>query len=129
MTSAMADSSSITMMSPRAAPSELMSARLVACRRRGSKKMHETRSDSTFSPYQSGTRRVRIPSGLPGVALTAARQACALLGVDTVTEPGGQPRERHGQQEVTTMGHLHPCLLYTSPSPRDGLLSRMPSSA
>ena len=29
--------------------------------------------------------------------------------------------------------HLHamkePCLLYTSPSPRDGLLSRMPSSA
>src|SRR5665647_2131475 len=25
--------------------------------------------------------------------------------------------------------HLYPCLLYTSPSPRDGLLSRMPSSA
>ena len=24
---------------------------------------------------------------------------------------------------------LYPCLLYTSPSPRDGLLSRMPSSA
>src|SRR5665647_2081476 len=24
---------------------------------------------------------------------------------------------------------LRPCLLYTSPSPRDGLLSRMPSSA
>ena len=26
-------------------------------------------------------------------------------------------------------GHLDYCLLYTSPSPRDGLLSRMPSSA
>ena len=25
--------------------------------------------------------------------------------------------------------NLYPCLLYTSPSPRDGLLSRMPSSA
>ena len=25
--------------------------------------------------------------------------------------------------------HSHVCLLYTSPSPRDGLLSRMPSSA
>ena len=25
--------------------------------------------------------------------------------------------------------HVVPCLLYTSPSPRDGLLSRMPSSA
>ena len=28
-----------------------------------------------------------------------------------------------------TPAHLHICLLYTSPSPRDGLLSRMPSSA
>ena len=27
------------------------------------------------------------------------------------------------------MQHLQICLLYTSPSPRDGLLSRMPSSA
>ena len=26
-------------------------------------------------------------------------------------------------------GGYHACLLYTSPSPRDGLLSRMPSSA
>ena len=26
-------------------------------------------------------------------------------------------------------GDAKPCLLYTSPSPRDGLLSRMPSSA
>ena len=26
-------------------------------------------------------------------------------------------------------GHFQNCLLYTSPSPRDGLLSRMPSSA
>ena len=26
-------------------------------------------------------------------------------------------------------GHFYACLLYTSPSPRDGLLSRMPSSA
>ena len=31
---------------------------------------------------------------------------------------------------VTTKGVANvPCLLYTSPSPRDGLLSRMPSSA
>ena len=32
--------------------------------------------------------------------------------------------------EVKDYGnHIHYCLLYTSPSPRDGLLSRMPSSA
>ena len=29
----------------------------------------------------------------------------------------------------TRLADLTPCLLYTSPSPRDGLLSRMPSSA
>ena len=29
----------------------------------------------------------------------------------------------------STMPQNRPCLLYTSPSPRDGLLSRMPSSA
>ena len=27
------------------------------------------------------------------------------------------------------IGNVRTCLLYTSPSPRDGLLSRMPSSA
>ena len=31
--------------------------------------------------------------------------------------------------EAEHQGHHTPCLLYTSPSPRDGLLSRMPSSA
>ena len=29
----------------------------------------------------------------------------------------------------TVIADITPCLLYTSPSPRDGLLSRMPSSA
>ena len=31
--------------------------------------------------------------------------------------------------DVTLPARRAPCLLYTSPSPRDGLLSRMPSSA
>ena len=30
---------------------------------------------------------------------------------------------------VVVSGLIYTCLLYTSPSPRDGLLSRMPSSA
>ena len=30
---------------------------------------------------------------------------------------------------IDLYGRGEPCLLYTSPSPRDGLLSRMPSSA
>ena len=34
-----------------------------------------------------------------------------------------------GKQHSAVMALLYICLLYTSPSPRDGLLSRMPSSA
>ena len=38
-------------------------------------------------------------------------------------------RRRVLEPEDKTCAHCHRCLLYTSPSPRDGLLSRMPSSA
>ena len=34
-----------------------------------------------------------------------------------------------GKQSEFVLGKFNDCLLYTSPSPRDGLLSRMPSSA
>src|SRR5680860_1886623 len=34
-----------------------------------------------------------------------------------------------GHLAVEVSGQYYDCLLYTSPSPRDGLLSRMPSSA
>ena len=37
------------------------------------------------------------------------------------------PRERSIQLNI--LGNVHSCLLYTSPSPRDATLSRMPSSA
>ena len=42
---------------------------------------------------------------------------------------GVVPTEIHGDRVPPVLRHLHTCLLYTSPSPRDGLLSRMPSSA
>ena len=34
-----------------------------------------------------------------------------------------------GIEDLGAVNEHQPCLLYTSPSPRDGLLSRMPSSA
>ena len=34
-----------------------------------------------------------------------------------------------GEKRFGDVIMIHSCLLYTSPSPRDGLLSRMPSSA
>ena len=43
------------------------------------------------------------------------------------------PFKREQKSEIEYKGrvlqHKYSCLLYTSPSPRDGLLSRMPSSA
>ena len=39
----------------------------------------------------------------------------------------GMPSQPDGKGGYRDMAY--PCLLYTSPSPRDGLLSRMPSSA
>ena len=60
-----------------------------------------------------------------------------------ITYPNGQhtiklrtiPEQESPWIVAHELGHLvlraagYPCLLYTSPSPRDGLLSRMPSSA
>ena len=41
----------------------------------------------------------------------------------------GATKEEVLEQTGHTVGLDNVCLLYTSPSPRDGLLSRMPSSA
>ena len=58
-----------------------------------------------------------------------------------LNEPSGLALDRQGTSLYTVsddtriifnldlQGRIIPCLLYTSPSPRDGLLSRMPSSA
>ena len=56
-------------------------------------------------------------------------------GVDvhgtTVNAGPEYPAWANAVHAATSANHLHniTCLLYTSPSPRDGLLSRMPSSA
>ena len=42
---------------------------------------------------------------------------------------GSQPALAHKPKGGTYQDISYTCLLYTSPSPRDGLLSRMPSSA
>ena len=43
---------------------------------------------------------------------------------DPITDKGKAPKKGSNPNP-----NPNPCLLYTSPSPRDGLLSRMPSSA
>ena len=55
-------------------------------------------------------------------------QAPGFVEIDLVGHEGGDPRGEFAQTLMVT-DVFTGCLLYTSPSPRDGLLSRMPSSA
>ena len=57
-----------------------------------------------------------------------------LIGFSIYNRPSQEEMERaqRYQDSIQTVAQLEQakrCLLYTSPSPRDGLLSRMPSSA
>ena len=52
-----------------------------------------------------------------------------LTGEATVTHEGATAYTDAGAGWTDTVDGSGTCLLYTSPSPRDGLLSRMPSSA
>ena len=65
--------------------------------------------------------------------LTAARAECRLSGnVEKAAAnlPGIVEHRFHQLQEIEAiLEYLNICLLYTSPSPRDATLSRMPSSA
>ena len=49
--------------------------------------------------------------------------------VDFAMDGGGQTLNDRHQKRGKMLPRHRVCLLYTSPSPRDGLLSRMPSSA
>ena len=54
-------------------------------------------------------------------AMAAVEAAAGDKGHVVLLDPAGRKFDHHVAEEF--------CLLYTSPSPRDGLLSRMPSSA
>ena len=71
------------------------------------------------------------------IALTLGRLGIRIAGTST-TEDGANSISKYlNQTGIEGRGYLLDvaedesvaCLLYTSPSPRDGLLSRMPSSA
>ena len=87
----------------------------------------------TNSGTNSGT--ITITDGANG-AITATPNGTGTVVVGGNTNPGtlvlNCESNSHGiklQSPAHSSAQSHPCLLYTSPSPRDGLLSRMPSSA
>ena len=75
-------------------------------------------------------RQLTLISGLFSVSLTSEAQRLEEITVIGVVPAGSSidakklafPIQTANAQDID-------CLLYTSPSPRDGLLSRMPSSA
>ena len=49
--------------------------------------------------------------------------------IESELDATGKEIQEDGMDQFNRPGWVNRCLLYTSPSPRDGLLSRMPSSA
>ena len=88
--------------------------------------MNSSLSTST-SPRTLRLRALAAICGVLGLAAFAASPAGAAPNVDGKFAVSGVGTNN----EITKGpdGNLWVCLLYTSPSPRDGLLSRMPSSA
>ena len=68
----------------------------------------------------------------PSRTLPVTILAVVLLAAGVVAIIAAIQRLQHGslpQWVAWGRGHMTTCLLYTSPSPRDATLSRMPSSA
>ena len=73
-----------------------------------------------------GRLGVRQPDVYGRQDLDTLRKLCTEWGKDL----GLEVEVRQTDDEAEMVHWMHQaCLLYTSPSPRDGLLSRMPSSA
>ena len=71
-----------------------------------------------ISPAKSLNFESQLPTGFSSEAcfLNEAEQLNALL-------------KNQSPKALSGLMHISPCLLYTSPSPRDRYISRMPSSA
>ena len=71
---------------------------------------------------------VTMKDTIEGVTKDVARKYGKIAG-NKIAEPKLQNKMMIELNDLLTSGSGKGCLLYTSPSPRDGLLSRMPSSA
>ena len=79
---------------------------------------------SSVTKYDKLLRRLGAP-----VEITEVEQI-EQEALTAVTAPDTSGSQGVSTETLSKLGSSsNPCLLYTSPSPRDGLLSRMPSSA
>ena len=82
-------------------------------------------SEGATDPPPSNSRR----NFLKQAGATVAAVAFVGIGVPGVLKDPHFPSMAESSGAILVDPTLCICLLYTSPSPRDGLLSRMPSSA
>ena len=82
---------------------------------------------------QRSASRVTVPMGATGGRTPPSKATMALLATSVVSAVWAAamltPPGRIAYVYLFAYSEFYICLLYTSPSPRDGLLSRMPSSA
>ena len=89
-------------------------------------------SHSQCSRIDAAASAVRVPAQHTVAARTVRGLCAARERRRAASEARTRTDRRHRELELTVATAQAPtatCLLYTSPSPRDGLLSRMPSSA
>ena len=79
----------------------------------------------TVPPYGGDTQWTNLVAAYAALSPTLQAFVDSLRGIHRFSAPGGGSAAYQERLKNRTMI----CLLYTSPSPRDGLLSRMPSSA
>ena len=91
------------------------------------------KTDVTIGKYNYGGLFLRMPwtKGIKGEAVNGARQRGARAEGQRApwVDVGMEIEGRDDWGHIAIFDHGKNCLLYTSPSPRDATLSRMPSSA
>ena len=95
---------------------------------RSSQDIHSTGATSSNKKVLTSPSKSNIPANKIARKSTASKLSSKELGIER-----RKAMSTHGKSAINssdrTRTDVKSCLLYTSPSPRDGLLSRMPSSA
>ena len=91
-------------------------------------KRASARQITAVIPYFGYARADRKTAGRESITAKLTANILVKSGVDRVLAMDLHSAQIQGYFDIPC-DHIYGCLLYTSPSPRDGLLSRMPSSA
>ena len=84
---------------------------------------------TVYATVQTGYYRVIATAGDATISFNDGPAITVLQDEALLINSGAKPGASRILKATNAATAVYTCLLYTSPSPRDGLLSRMPSSA